>query len=263
MKRRIIYVIIFSMLVILMPAQTVQAADTYYVSPNGDDSNNGLSPASPWKTVAKVNATSFQPGDTILFQRGGIWRESLIASSSGTPGNPITYADYGTGSKPVFYGSDIMVNANFIPMGGNVYRYNIGSGIDASYAYVLKDHAFIGTGPATYNNPNVDIVSDTDPRTDGRLYTFCKRANVIYSNGKNYLVFRNLVADETAANPDGASQGYGIRAEGSRNVLFENCEALRCGRHNFGCINSDQVTFRGCTERLWEAGLSAGFLIWS
>jgi hypothetical protein len=72
--------------------------------------------------------------------------------------------------------------------------------------------------------------------------TVCTRGNVVFSNRKNHLVFRNLVADETA----GAVQGYGMRAEESIDVTFEDCEALRCGRHNFAAINAHQVTFRRC-----------------
>jgi len=44
---------------------------TYYVdATNGNDANNGLSPSIPWKTIAKVNTSSFKPGDQILIKRG-------------------------------------------------------------------------------------------------------------------------------------------------------------------------------------------------
>jgi hypothetical protein len=44
-------------------------AATYYVdATNGKDTSNGLSEATPWKTVAKVNASSFNPGDQILLK---------------------------------------------------------------------------------------------------------------------------------------------------------------------------------------------------
>jgi hypothetical protein len=46
-------------------------AATYYVdATNGNDTNNGLSEATPWKTIAKVNGSKFLPGDQILFKRG-------------------------------------------------------------------------------------------------------------------------------------------------------------------------------------------------
>jgi hypothetical protein len=44
---------------------------TYYVDArNGNNSNNGLSMSSAWKTIAKVNASRFYPGNQILFKRG-------------------------------------------------------------------------------------------------------------------------------------------------------------------------------------------------
>jgi hypothetical protein len=239
----------------MLIASAVHAA-TYYVSNNGNDSNNGTSQGTAWKTAAKVNGTTFAAGDQILFERGGVWRESIVPSASGATGNPITYADYGSGNKPTFYGSDVMVNANFTGGGGS-YTYNVGAGFDANYAYVLQNHVFLGAGPASYNSPNVTVSIGTDPRTDGKLYTFCKRANVVASNGKSHIVFRNLIADETVAN-DGASQGYGMRAEGSTDILFENCEALRCGRHNMACINSDYVTFKGCYVAYVAPAINAG-----
>ena len=43
---------------------------TYYVdATNGNDANNSLSESTPWKTIAKVNASRFYPGDQILSVR--------------------------------------------------------------------------------------------------------------------------------------------------------------------------------------------------
>jgi uncharacterized repeat protein (TIGR02059 family) len=86
--------------------QSVSYAD-YYVSKNGDDNNSGKSPESAWKTIAKVNAHFFIPGDRIHFRRGDEWREQLTVSSSGTETQRITFSAYGTGAKPIFNGADI------------------------------------------------------------------------------------------------------------------------------------------------------------
>ena len=50
---------------------------SYYVSNLGSDLNSGTSPSSPWQTIAHVNAQSFNPGDSIFFEAGGLWREQL------------------------------------------------------------------------------------------------------------------------------------------------------------------------------------------
>ena len=91
-----------------VPAITpVYAADsTYYIdSVNGNDSNDGTSSSLPWRTLDKVNATTFNPGDRILFKAGGLWLGQLYPKGSGHSGNPIIIDMYGTGSKPQIDGS--------------------------------------------------------------------------------------------------------------------------------------------------------------
>jgi len=81
-------------------------ATTYYVAAAGNDSNSGTSAASPWQTIAKVNAATFSPGDSILFHRGDVWYgTSLVAPSSGASGSPITFGAYGSGANPQIKGS--------------------------------------------------------------------------------------------------------------------------------------------------------------
>src|SRR5579871_5989459 len=220
---------------------------TYYVSPSGNDLNNGLSAGSPWKTLAKVNSSSFQPGDNVLFQRGGEWRESLTVPSSGAAGNPITFADYGTGAKPKFWGSVVLNNALFVPAGGGIYTYSIATVVSAA----LVNHVFFLTSPSnnaaglvnswSYSSSTLTINSpDSDPRIDGKVCTAVVRSDVVFSNYKNHLVFRNLVVDETAQ----ANQGYAFRTQNSTDVVVDSCEAYRAGKHHFASINSTQFVGR-------------------
>lgn len=73
-------------------------AINYYVSPNGDDSNNRLSITTAFLTIEKSTYAVAQ-GDTV-FIRNGIYSktypESLIAylTISGTAQNPITFRNY-------------------------------------------------------------------------------------------------------------------------------------------------------------------------
>jgi len=77
---------------------------TYYVSQAGDDGADGLTPETAWQTLAKVNASAVQPGDTVLLRRGDSWREQLVPHS-GSEGSYVTYGAYGEGEKPVLVGS--------------------------------------------------------------------------------------------------------------------------------------------------------------
>lgn len=209
-------------------------ATTYYVHPYGNDINNGLSISTPWATLAKVNSRTFAPGDQILFARGGEWRESLVASSDGTSANPITYGAYGDGANPKFWGSDVLQNSKFIPLGGNAYVYPLAKEV----TWVLVDHkfTFISHPPAwSWSNSLLYITTlGSDPRTDGHVYTAVVREDAVYNNGHSHLVFRELVTDETAK----LEGGYGFRVQGGEDVLLQHCEAYRAGKHHFGIINT-------------------------
>ncbi|MCD6288616.1 MAG: hypothetical protein J7M12_05825 [Candidatus Hydrogenedentes bacterium] len=81
------------------------SAATYYVdSVDGNDSNAGTSQTAPWQTLDKVNATTFEPGDRILFRRGRSWFGKLNPKGSGTPANPIEINTYRNGPKPLIDG---------------------------------------------------------------------------------------------------------------------------------------------------------------
>lgn len=75
---------------------------------NGIDANDGLTPATAWQTIAKVNASSFVAGDRIGLKAGDTWKETLTVPSNGEEGNPIVIGKYGSGAKPILNGSDII-----------------------------------------------------------------------------------------------------------------------------------------------------------
>jgi hypothetical protein len=77
----------------------------YYVDPAGNDSNNGTSETTPWRSIPKVNATTFKPGDQILFKRGGTWTGTLSPQGSGNSAAQITLGSYGIGAKPYIDGA--------------------------------------------------------------------------------------------------------------------------------------------------------------
>jgi len=102
---------------------------TYFVKNGGNDALDGLSDATAWETVAKVNGRTFSAGQSVGFKRGDTWREALILTSSGAAGNPITFTSYGAGDKPKLLGSiDMSSSANWAVSSGNVWRWAVSSG---------------------------------------------------------------------------------------------------------------------------------------
>lgn len=72
------------------------AGRTYYVSStDGNDANDGLSAATPLKTISRVNLLTLAPGDAVRFKCGDVWRgEMLRVTQSGAVDAPITYGAY-------------------------------------------------------------------------------------------------------------------------------------------------------------------------
>ena len=85
----------------------------FYVSPSGNDKNNGSSLSTPWKTITKVNAQKFIAGDQVLFEGGKTFAGSLEITNSGASGSYIKFASYGVGKA--------LVNAG---TGNGIYVYN-------------------------------------------------------------------------------------------------------------------------------------------
>ena len=75
--RRAIY---FSLVFAL--ATSVASANTFYVSPTGNDTNSGTSLTQAWRTIAKANA-SLNPGDTVLISAGS-YKDQIRPARSGT-----------------------------------------------------------------------------------------------------------------------------------------------------------------------------------
>ena len=78
------------------PIKKHETAATYYVSNSGNDSNDGLSEETAWKTIARVNQDTYIPGDEILFERGGKWENTTLQpQGSGTADAYIKIGAYG------------------------------------------------------------------------------------------------------------------------------------------------------------------------
>lgn len=78
----------------------VALATEYFLdSAGGDDANDGKSPETAWRSLARLDKAALEPGDVVRFRRDRVWRGTLRAKS-GSEGKPVVYSDYGDGAKP-------------------------------------------------------------------------------------------------------------------------------------------------------------------
>ena len=111
-------------IVFLIASKSLFATDYYVSSSQGNDSNNGTSPSTPWKTLLKIRQTIFFPGDVIHFKRGDVWKEDreLFIAVQGTPSNPIVFTDYGSGDLPEINVLETMPNnLPWVDEGNNIW----------------------------------------------------------------------------------------------------------------------------------------------
>ena len=185
-------------------------ATVYYVSPSGDDNNNGTSPATPFKNLSKFsfNSSPLNPGDVVYLMSGthgptdlavGNTGNALVEiTKSGTFANPIKFANY-PGQTPLvqFNGwNGILIKASHITIDGLKVR-----GANS----VLTLSGALNQGRSC-NNPTMPFESKYNGNginVDGRLSV-------------------------SAVNPV--------------NVTIKNCEVYECGGGGIATLEADYLT---------------------
>jgi hypothetical protein len=72
---------------------------------SGNDAGAGTSAQTAWRTLARLGAVTFVPGDSILLRRGTTCGGVLAPQGSGIAGNPIVISAYGSGARPAIAGN--------------------------------------------------------------------------------------------------------------------------------------------------------------
>ena len=136
-------------------------AKTFYVDASkGSDSNSGTEKTKPWRSIAKVNASAFSPGDSICFKKGETWTGQLDIRHSGTRERPITFTSFGVGAKPVIqnpgiqYGSAIAITGDWIVVDGFMVRQTHEAGIAIKKG---ADHNIVRNNEATLTGMGIGV----------------------------------------------------------------------------------------------------------
>ena len=88
----------FSMLIAAVAVSLPCFATEYYVSPSGNNSDDGLSPATAWESIDNGDKKGFLvPGDTVNILVGTYLPTStLLLTTTGTSDQPVTYRAFGS-----------------------------------------------------------------------------------------------------------------------------------------------------------------------
>ncbi|QED38005.1 right-handed parallel beta-helix repeat-containing protein [Antarcticibacterium arcticum] len=198
-----------------------EAKNTYYISPDGNDSNSGNSPDDAWKTIDKVNQMDFQPGSKILFEGGKSFAGNLYftVGDGNDASNPIKVTSYGTGRATIKAGDK-----------DGIYVYNT-AGI------IIDNLIFSGSGMYSNNASGINFYNDLPGNV---------KLNRVDITNTEVFGFRNFGIVIGAYNGN----------SGFSNVLIENNKVhdiLDVGISSYGAFSSTKtgyahsnITVRNC-----------------
>lgn len=196
-------------------ATSIGGGTTYYVDAvHGSDNAKGTAPGHAWRTLRKVNDTTFAPGDRILLRAGHSWGGQLWPKGSGADRRPIVIDKYGPGAKPAIHGGGEVAETVRL---FNQHHWEIRNlevtnarpltGEPGTNLRDLRGIQVAGDVGGTLNHFRIDGVDvhdvtgevnwiGGDPAGDKPGVTF--RTGWDRSKNTGGIVFRGTVADETA-----------------------------------------------------------------
>ena len=278
-----------------------EGGTVYYVSPDGDDRNDGTSPETAWRTLDKVNSGAapyyqwvydnpsfpeflwasdeanpqavLEPGDVVLFQRGGQWR-GVLRTVDGA-----TYSAYGEGEKPEILCSPENGAGGekwtLVEGTTNIWKYHrtlqdCGGILLGDDTVAAKHTAFWDENRKTYIDVGQFQASypieylETCPEMDvtRHLDDLCFFNDIRYENGIDYGAFGDLYLRCDAGNPGEVYDS--IEFFTGNNAWNQTAVALRdgatidnlCIRYFLGgadAQHADNATVQNCVF-LWGGG---------
>jgi hypothetical protein len=216
---------LFSAALLLCAAQTAHATTYYVDSVYGSDTSSGTSSSTPWKTLAKVNSTTFSHGDSILFRAGETWAGQLHPLGNGWAGSPITISSYSTGAMPI-------IDGGLLSGGGAVYLSNQSywtiTGLE-----VVSDSGVDNFGTATtpgVNRSGIFVDNEGGGSVSGITiqYNYVHDVNgCFYCNGYDAHVNGGIVVVADGANELGL---FGLSLDGYNGVNISHNTVSHVGR---------------------------------
>jgi hypothetical protein len=234
-----------------------------YVATNGSDSADG-SIARPWAT-AQHAADTAAPG-TLVYFRGGTYRQGFSTTRSGSAGSKIAFAAY-PGEKPIFDGAGvdrsngIIVSHDHVILHGlTVSRWESNAvWIEHAANFAITDCVVhdvpygVGVGPGSH-----DFTVTGCEAHHFLGYGFdvtCEAGSECYGG-----VFRDCVA-HTASDPDQNVDGFALGHLHTRNFRFERCTTYDV--YDGFDVSARDTTLTSCVARrctnggykLWQSGI--------
>jgi parallel beta-helix repeat protein len=222
---------------------------SYYVSSStGSDSYDGLSEITPFASLTKVNTLNLSGvRKRVVFKCGDTFYGTIGVNYSGTSDANVTYDSYGTGAKPIIYGSAAITGWTKRKVASNIYvtKYTPGVGETDITQLFLDDEKmtiarYPNTGYFTITTEVTDSIitmsSMTSEATD-----YYKDATVL-TNPDQFNMYMRTVRASTG-NTIYLSRKVSQLTTGSGIVLMNKLEFLDAAGEWFYNTTTDSLYF--------------------
>lgn len=220
---------ILLLLSIIAAALSVNATN-YYVSATGNDAAAGTSPATAWKSLAKVNSFTFAANDSILLKRGDVFFGSLIANR-----NNLNFSAYGTGNRPLITG--LVTLSTWVLASPGIYKAALPAKSNLNMVLINGRPQQIGRYPnvtdANGGYLTYESSSSTSSITDNEM------TSVVNWTGAEIVVRKNPSILERAIITSHSGTTFNFRMAPNANV--GNTPVFNTARADFGYFIQDDI----------------------
>lgn len=247
-------------LTLTQPAST---GVNYYVKVGGNDSLNGLTDATAWATISKVNSSSFDPGDTVSFKKGGTWSEIFYPPSSGTSSERIIFNAYGSGDDPIITARGSVPgwssSGNWTDLGSNRWRlsatlnYRFRLWIDGTEVQKNSSSSVTAGLPWYFSSNLLYVYSTSNPAGAFSTMELSGLRSSTMTLTKDYITFTGI--DFRGGGGGGWNSIY---LSGADHVIFDDCKIGKdSGIFGLNALNSNYGEIVNCTidsgDRFFDA----------
>jgi hypothetical protein len=242
----------------------------YYISPSGDDKNDGSRNAA-FQSIQRVNILQLKPGDSILFRGGSQFAGSLILNydSLGDKLHPIILSAYGNGNAVIQSGNESAITINKVKWLQISKLKLVGSGRKKGNLYdglLIKNSSHISADNLAisgFQKSGLQIYS-SDHISVTNIFSFENGAAGISvegtyadKNSNHHIYIARCRAENNPGDPTNLTNhsGNGIVVGDCSKVLIEYCTATNNGwdmpRKGNGPVGiwayeADSVTIQHC-----------------
>lgn len=205
---------------------------TYFISPSGSDTNSGISPQDPWKTISKINSIDLQPGDEVLFEGDQTYEGNIYLdeNDANDPNNPVRISSYGSGRAMISSG-----------LSDGLMAYNT-SGI------IVDNLIFSGKATTEKKNSGIHFYNDLpgDVKLNSVRITNCevygyRDSGIVIGSWNKISGFNDVLIENNKVHDilDAGISSYGEFSASKvgyahSNVTVRNCEVYNIPGYNKG-----------------------------